>query len=82
MPFGHMVGDGRVLTVRAVQATMGGDLHAVVVCGDLGGGQLHVEDPPGQTVGHGVVHVLDADVVYLFNGLCAGLSRVCWPCYR
>ena len=20
--------------------------------------------------------------VYLFNGLCAGLSRVCWPCYR
>lgn len=23
-----------------------------------------------------------ADPVYLFNGLCAGLSRVCWPCYR
>ena len=21
-------------------------------------------------------------VMYLFNGLCAGLSRVCWPCYR
>ena len=20
--------------------------------------------------------------LYLFNGLCAGLSRVCWPCYR
>ena len=20
--------------------------------------------------------------MYLFNGLCAGLSRVCWPCYR
>lgn len=21
-------------------------------------------------------------ILYLFNGLCAGLSRVCWPCYR
>ncbi|WP_238556915.1 hypothetical protein [Bifidobacterium pullorum] len=21
-------------------------------------------------------------LLYLFNGLCAGLSRVCWPCYR
>ena len=25
---------------------------------------------------------LHATEVYLFNGLCAGLSRVCWPCYR
>ena len=27
-------------------------------------------------------HGPDRWQLYLFNGLCAGLSRVCWPCYR
>ena len=43
-------------------------------------GQLGVRarsDHPGDR--HPVTVV---DHMYLFNGLCAGLSRVCWPCYR
>lgn len=44
---GHVGRDGRVLTVRAVETTMGGDLFPVVVGDDLGGGELHVEDASG-----------------------------------